>query len=399
MQAPARPRLLFVVTEDWYFCSHRLPLALAAIDAGYEVALAARLGTHAPMLREQGIALYQWQVKRGSMGMLSELHALVHLWQIYRQFRPDIVHQVALKPALYGSLIAKFEGTRAVVNALGGMGSLFTAGSRRKGALRAVLMRSFKFLLGGPRNVLVLQNDDDASLMINQARLQPETIRLIRGAGVNLEDFSVQPEAAGVPVVVLPARLLWDKGIGEYVEAARLLRAQGVPGRLTIAGGLDDSNPSRITKEQVETWVSEGSVEWLGLRNDMPALLSNAAIVCLPSYREGLPKSLLEAAACGRPIVTTDVPGCRDVVRDGDNGLLVPARNPAALAAALARLLGSPGERARMGARSRVRAATEFSERRVIDETLAIYRSLVPVETDRDVTEKKAPAAQEGCDA
>lgn len=374
---PRKPKLLFVVTEDWYFCSHRLPLALAARDAGFDVTLAARIGERAALLQSHGIALAPWKMERGSTGPLAELRALLRLWRIYRAVGPDLVHQVALKPVLYGSLIAKWCRTGAVVNALGGMGSLFAAGGKGT-LLQRALLRALRWLLGARRTLLILQNDDDAGLIVGGAGLARERIRIIRGAGVDLDQFRVRPEADAIPLVVLPARMLWDKGVGEFVAAARLLRAQGVVARFALAGGTDECNPSGIARDQLEQWVAEGAVEWLGQRQDMAEVLAMSHLVCLPSYREGLPKALLEAAASGRAIVTTDVPGCRDIVRDGDNGLLVPARDATALAAALGTLLGAPERRRAMGARGRCRAETEFSEAQVVRETLAIYAELLP---------------------
>lgn len=373
----ATPRLLFVVTEDWYFCSHRLPLAKAAIEAGFDVSVAARVSEHGEIMRACGIRVQPWEMSRGSTGLMAELGALYRLWKIYRSVRPDIVHQVALKPVLYGSFLAKLCGTLAVVNALGGMGSIFNAGSARKRVLKTAILSVFKLLVSGKGKILILQNPDDRELMVGQAGVDAKHIRLIRGAGVNLDEFAVLPEPGGVPLVVLPARMLWDKGVGEFVEASRILRDEGVVARFALVGGIDECNPSAIERAQLEQWSAEGLVEWLGLRRDMPSVLQGANIVCLPSYREGLPKALLEAAACARAIVSTDVPGCREIVRDGENGLLVPARDAVALAAALKKLILSAPLRDAMGRRGREMVVNEFSEQIVIDETIGIYQELL----------------------
>lgn len=374
---PRAPRLLFVVTEDWYFCSHRLPLAVAARAAGYEVTLAARFGVDEERVRAAGIAVVPWKCDRGSTNPLAELLTLFDLWRIYRRVRPDLIHQVALKPVLYGTFLARMMGQRPVLNALGGMGSVFTSAARSKSLLKHGLMRTFRWLLGGKHQRLVLQNEDDAALFEAHAGLLRSNMRIVRGAGVNLSQFAVAAEPEGVPVVVLPARLLWDKGVGEFVEAARLLRARGIVARFAIAGRIDQDNPTGIAPAQVDAWVKEGVVEWLGLRDDMPAVLTGANVVCLPSYREGLPKALLEAAACARAIVTTDVPGCREVVRHGENGFLVPVRDALALADALEQLLVAPSLRGAMGAAGRRMAEQEFSEEGVIAQILAIYTELV----------------------
>lgn len=379
--AAAKPRLLFVVTEDWYFCSHRLPLALAAMAAGFDVAVATRVSAHGDVLREHGIAVHPWEMRRDSTGVFSELRALLSLNRIYRDARPDIVHHVALKPVLYGSFLAKLRGVPALVNALGGMGSLFTARSASKRLIKNAILNVFRFLLSAKGRILILQNPDDRELMVTQAGVDPERIRLIRGAGVNLDEFGAVAEPAGVPLVVLPARMLWDKGVGEYVEAARLLKAEGVQARFVLVGGTDECNPSGIEQRQLEQWTAEGLVEWLGMRHDMPAVLQGANIVCLPSYREGLPKSLLEAAACARAIVSTDVPGCREIVRDGENGILVAPRDAVALAGALRQLIVSPALRSRMGSRGREMVVAEFSEQIVVAQTLNIYHELLSADT------------------
>ncbi len=380
MAAPSQSRkrrLLFVVTEDWYFCSHRLPLARAAVDAGYEVSIATRVSVHEEAMRDAGIHVLPWEMRRGSTGVIAEMAAVARLWRIYRKVRPDIVHQVALKPVLYGSLVARLCGTPAVVNALGGMGSIFNAGSFSKRAIKTMILNTFKLLLSKRGKVLILQNPDDRDLMAQEAGVDPRHIRLIRGAGVNLKEFDAVPEPDGLPIVVLPARMLLDKGVGEFVDAARLLKQDGVKARFVLVGGIDECNPSGIRQEQLERWRDDGLVEWAGLRRDMPAVLQGSHIICLPSYREGLPKALLEAASCARAIVATDVPGCREIVRDGENGFLVPARDSVALAAALKKLILSAPLRESMGKRSRSIAEAEFSEQTVIEQTLAIYRDLL----------------------
>ncbi len=242
-------------------------------------------------------------------------------------------------------------------------------------------MAGFKWLLSSTGNVLILQNPDDVDLMVNEAKVDPENIRLIRGAGVNVQRFNSSPELEQVPVVVLPARMLWDKGIGEFVEAAKLLKAAGIAARFALVGGIDECNPTSISRDQLNTWTAAGFIEWSGMREDMPDVLRQANIVCLPSYREGLPKSLLEAAACGRAIVATDVPGCREIVRDGENGILVPARDPNALSVALKKLILNPELRRQMGINGRNMVLNEFSERGVVKSTVNIYKELLQIKT------------------
>lgn len=373
-----KPKLLFVVTEDWYFCSHRLPLAKEAIKQGFEVAIATRVAEHGEMIEAAGIKIYPWHVIRGSTNLWHEFVALMSLLKIYLSFRPTLVHQVALKSVLYGGFITMLVGPNKVVNAIGGMGSVFNEGKYSIKWLQFAILSIFKWLISGEHKVLILQNPDDRELLIRYADLNPKLITLIRGAGVNVDQFDVVPEPqTDVPMIILPARMLWDKGVGEFVEAAKQLKAEGITARFVLVGGTDEANPSRIPLEQLTAWVETGAVEWLGLRNDMPDLIKQSNIVCLPSYREGLPKALLEAAASGRAIVTTDVPGCREVVRDSENGLLVPASDAIALAKALKMLIENPDIRAEMGAIGRQMVLNEFSEQVVVESTMSIYKRLL----------------------
>lgn len=376
IKAQRKPKLLFVVTEDWYFCSHRMPLALGAIEAGFDVAIATRITNHGDAIRQAGIEIYPWNVSRGSTGIGSELKALYGLLKIYKKSRPDLVHQVALKPVLYGSFVAKLVGPKKIINALGGMGFVFNNGAQNTRWLRTIILAGFKWLLSGKNNVLILQNPDDGDLMVKEAQVDAKNIRLIRGAGVNVQQFNLSAEPDQLPVVVLPARMLWDKGIGEFVDAAKLLKAEGIAARFVLVGGIDECNPSGITRDQLNTWVAADFIEWFGMREDMPEVLRQANIVCLPSYREGLPKALLEAAACGRAIVATDVPGCREIVRNGENGILVPARDPIALADALKKLILDPELRRQMGCVGREMVLNEFSESAVVKSTLSIYEEM-----------------------
>jgi glycosyltransferase involved in cell wall biosynthesis len=372
-------KLLFVVTEDWYFVSHRLPLAVAAVAAGMDVSLATNVSSHAAAIRQAGITLYPWKLNRGSTGLIAEFKALCGLLRIYWRVRPDIVHQVAIKPVLYGSLLAKLLRIPRVVNALGGMGAIFSDTSGKRGRLRAVVLAGFRSLLNRRGSLLILQNPDDCELMVNGAAIARANIRLIRGAGVDVRVFDVVPEPQGVPMVVLPARMLTDKGVVEFVEAAKLLKAQGVQARFVLVGGTDECNPASVPPATLKAWVDSGAVEWHGRRDDMPLVYRSASLVCLPSYREGLPKALLEAAACGRAIVATDVPGCREIVRHGENGLLVKVRDVNALAQAMATLLDDTAMRHTMGAAGRKMVLQEFSEEKVVADTLAIYQELMAV--------------------
>lgn len=373
--AGERKKLLFLVTEDWYFYSHRLPPARAARAAGYDVVVVTRVGKRGPDILAEGFSLVPLGLSRRSRNPFRELATIAQIVGIYWRERPDIVHHVALKPVLYGSLAALVRRP-AVVNAMAGMGFLFTSGSRKAGFLRAAVVRGFRVLLNAGRSVLILQNPDDRSMMVSGGLVEASRVRLIRGSGVDIEKFSPTPEPEGQAVVMLPSRMLWDKGVGEFVEAAGILRARGVQARFVLVGNGDPDNPASIPDSQLKAWHDSGVVESWGHCADMPDALAKATLVCLPSYREGLPKVLLEAAACARALVATDAPGCREIVRHGENGLLVPLRDASALAHAIELLLNDPDRRMAMAKQGRRMVELEFSESRVAEETLAVYREI-----------------------
>lgn len=364
------PKLLFFVTEDWYFCSHRLVLAVAAREAGFDVTVVTRVREHGEIIRRAGLGLIPFEISRRGMNPLREWRALAHLFTIYRREKPDLIHHVAIKPVLYGTLAARLAGVPHIINAMAGMGWLFTSAKLTARLVKPLVRLTFRILLR--QSSVIVQNPDDAALV---AGMGLRDVHLIRGAGVDTQVFHPEPEPDGPLLLVLPARLLWDKGVGEFVEAARQLKAWGIVARFALVGAPDSENPAAVPETQLTAWQDEGVVEWWGQRTDMPQIFAQAHIVCLPSfYGEGIPKSLLEAAACGRPIVTTDAPGCREIVQDGDNGLLVPLRDVPALTEALARLIAAPDMRRRMGERGRALALGGFSQERVIAETLAVYR-------------------------
>lgn len=366
-------KLLFVVTEDWYFVSHRLPLAVAARAAGFEVTVATRVGAHGETIRAAGIHLIPLGLSRRSGNPFQEIATLVRL---YRREQPDIVHHVALKAVLYGAFAARLARIPSQVNAVTGLGWLFTSAKGMTRIIRPVVRWTLARLLNARGSLTIVQNPDDRDLLIH-SHLPETRLRLIRGAGVDTAAFYPVPESAGTICIVLVARMLWDKGVGEFVEAARLLTQAGINARFVLVGDPDHDNPTSVPESTLRAWHGKNGVEWWGQRDDMPAVFHAAHIACLPSYREGLPKSLLEAAACGLPIVTTDAPGCREIVRDGDNGFLVPVHDAQALAIALRGLIDNPVLRAEMGLRSRGIVLAEFSREQVIAETLAVYQELI----------------------
>lgn len=374
-----RPRLLLLITEDWYFRSHRLDLAKSAQRAGMDVCVITNAPDQGEWIRKEGLAFRTIPFQRGSLNPAKELSAVLRLAWLYRKERPDIVHHVAMKPVLYGSWAARLAGVPAVVNAFGGLGVAFSSPGWRTQLLRAGLTAGLRSALSLPNSRVIFQHEHDRDLMLHKEIVREEDTLVIRGVGVDGEHFPSLPEQPGPLVVVLASRMLWPKGIGEFVEAARALTQRNIAARFVLVGRTDPANPASIDRSQLRAWQSEGIVEWWGHRDDMPAVLNAAHVVVLPTtYGEGIPKILLEAAASGRPIVATDVPGCRDVVRHGENGLLVPPRDPARLAKAIEQLMGNAALRQQMGLRGRALAIQEFSAAKMASQTIALYRTLLP---------------------
>lgn len=373
-----RPRLLFFIAADWFFCSHFLDRAVAAREQGFEVFVLTKTKDHGDRITDSGLELVPIEIGRGVANPVAELSALRSVVRSYRSVRPDIVHHIALKPIVFGSIAARLVGIRRVVNAPVGMGFVFSSGSLRARLLRPAVRAALRLLLNPDGSRVVFENRDDLREAVTDGLVGARDAVLIRGAGVDLDRFRPMPAAAGPPAVVLVARMLREKGIEDFVEAARLLHDRGADARFLVVGAPDSGNPGTISEPELRLWHEEGIVEWIGRRDDIESVLGNAHVACLPSYyREGLPKSLLEALAAGLPIVTTDVPGCRETVLVGENGLLVPPRDPQRLAEALSKLIGDADLRARFGARSRQLAEEEFGTARVSEATLALYRGLL----------------------
>jgi glycosyltransferase involved in cell wall biosynthesis len=376
--AGAKPRLMFLVTEDWYFVSHRLGLAVAAMKAGFDVSIATRVERHGAIIERSGLQLFPIAFDRLGLRPRQEARTILAIGNAYREFRPDIVHQVALKPIIYGSLAARLCRIPAIVNALGGLGYVFKSGSGRAQFVRRLLKPALRIALHQRRSRFIVQNSDDQSLVLQMGMAPADAIRLIRGAGVDPSQYRQAESERQPPLVILPARLLRDKGILEFVAAARKLREDGISARFALVGKPDLMNPASLTQEELDDLCRDGVVENWGWQDDMPAVLAQTQIVCLPTfYGEGLPKSLLEAAASCCAIVTTDIPGCRDIVRHGATGLLVPPRDIPALVDALRRLIENPSLRAEYGAAARALVEAEFSAKLVFDKTIEIYSELL----------------------
>lgn len=370
-------KLLFVVNVDWFFLSHRLPIALEAQRQGFDVHIATGLTDKLDELRRHGLTVHVLALDRHGTGLGNAWMTTLQLWRVLRAVRPDVVHLVTIKPILLGGLLARLVRVPALVVAVSGLGYVFMSHGSAAWVRRSLVSVLYKLALTHRNLKVIFQNADDLRSLNEIVHLPAHQVATLRGSGVDLAHFVHLKLSEGVPVVVLAARLLADKGVFEFVEAAQMLSAQGCLARFVLVGTVDTGNPTSVKQTELDAWVSEGVVEWWGHRSDMAQVLSAAQIVVLPSYREGLPKVLLEAAACGRPVVTTDVPGCRDAIDPGVTGLLVPVQDALALAQAMNELILDPVRCERMGTAGRALAEQAFDVRQVVAAHLAIYADLI----------------------
>lgn len=370
-------RLMFVVNNPAFFMSHRVPVAQAAQRAGYDVHVATMDGPAVADIEALGMTHHAIPMTRSGKHPLQELGTLLALVRLFRRVRPDVVHLVTIKPVLYGGIAARLARVPGMVAAISGLGFVFLSDTLKMRLVRSVVARLYRIALGHPNSRVIFQNANDRDLLKSLGAVRDGQVVMIRGAGVDLDAYRALPEPAAPPVVVtMVARLLRDKGVQEFVQAAGMLRQRGVPVTMQLVGGVDAGNPASATQDEVEAWQREGAVQALGERSDVPELYAASHIAVLPSYREGLPKSLIEAAACARAVVTTDVPGCRDAIEPGETGLLVPARDAQALADAIARLAEDATLRQAMGKAGRALAEREFNIEQVARIHVTLYDTL-----------------------
>lgn len=369
--------LLFVVNAPEFFLSHRLPIAIAAQQAGFQVHVASADGTGVDKIRKFGFLHHVVPFSRSGQNPFVELKTFLSLCLLFSKVKPSLVHLVTIKPVVYGGIAARLSRVGAVVAAVSGLGTIFLADSAYGRFRRWFISSLYRTALSQDNLVVIFQNPDDQRSLSILASLASKKARLIRGSGVSLAEYPFMSEPSGVPVVVMAARLLKDKGVLEYVDAARLLKTRGINVELRLIGSPDPGNPSSITQLEFEQWSSEGDVNLLGYRNDIAAQYADSNIVCLPSYREGLPKSLVEAAACGRAVITTDVPGCRDAITPDVTGILVPVKDSSALADAIQYLIENPQIRIKMGESGRKLAESAFAIESIVEQHMDIYQELL----------------------
>jgi glycosyltransferase involved in cell wall biosynthesis len=372
-------RIVLFANTTWYLYNFRSSLARALRARGDEVVLLSPADRYAAALREEDLRWEAFEFDRRGLNPVIEASVIVRLIARYRGLQPDLVHHFTVKPVLYGSLAAILAGRPAVVNSIPGMGYLALARDLKSRMLRLVTRALYRGFLPRGRTKVIFQNTSDRDRFLEAGLVLQASTVVIPGSGVDLHRFRVTPEPEGEPVVLMASRMLWDKGAGELVEASRMLRSRGLKARVILAGQPDAGNPNSISNGQLRDWHAEGFVEWLGHQDNMPELYARAHLVVLPtSYGEGLPRSLVEAAACGRAIVASDVPGCREAVADGISGILVKPHDTEGLANAIEGLLRDPARRASMGRRGRERAEREFSDEQIVSQTLAVYDELLP---------------------
>jgi glycosyltransferase involved in cell wall biosynthesis len=366
-------KVILFANTDWYLYNFRLNLAQALRARDAEVVLLSPSGPYASQLQAAGFRWIPTPMSGKGMNPFEELKTVWLLRKIYRNEKPDLVHHFTIKCVLYGSMVARWSKVRPVVNAVPGLGYVFNATGWRGALMRLLVRWLYRFALRDTQ--VIFQNKEDREIFIRLHLVRAESTHLIPGSGVNLNKFSPMPEPSGIPVVMLAARMLWDKGVGDFVEAARILKSDNVQARFVLVGDTYADNPSAVPPQQLTKWSKEGIVEWWGWQEDMERILPQSSLVCLPTYHEGAPRILIEAAASGRAIVSTNIAGCREIVHEGINGLTVPSRNPVMLAQALRTLISDPNERLRMGSEGRKIAENHFSDELIAMKTLEVYKS------------------------
>jgi glycosyltransferase involved in cell wall biosynthesis len=364
-------KILLFANTDWYLYNFRLSLAKDLRALGHEVILVSPPGSFQELLQDDGFPWIPFELSRQSINPFRELVTIWRLIHLYRDIHPDIVHHFTIKPVIYGSIAAHLTGIRAIINSITGLGHLFINTDAATRLLRAIASRLYRMNLYGSQ--VIFENPEDRDIFIQKRLIKAEQSHLILGTGVDVDKYRPTPRSNDIPVVLFSSRMLVTKGLLEYIEAARGLKQKGLKARFAIAGKTDPGNPASVSDEQIESWMQSDTLEWWGWQDDMPTALARADVFCLPSYREGVPNALLEAAACGLAIVTTDVPGCRDVVTNGVNGWLVPVKNADALANALETLITNSELRSKMGNAGRQIAMNDFGTAKVNKETLEVY--------------------------
>lgn len=372
------PRLLFVTNDAWFLVSHRLDLVRTMSDEGWHCSVLAKQDDTVAQIESVGAKFHSWPIAPRGKGPIAELRSLLHLAKVMRQYKPDVIHLITIKPVLYGGLLSRLMNVPGVVYAVSGLGTVFVGQSLLSRVIRALVSRLYKFAVQHPNSMIVFQNKDDRAMLLDRLGLSQERTCLIRGSGVDLSNFPQTAEPEGSVVVTLAARLLKDKGIPEFVEAAKIINAVTDSVSFKIAGdNAGAGNPAAFSRDEIKALKDVPSVSWLGHVGDIPSLFAASHIVVLPSHREGLPKVLVEAGAAGRAVVTTDVPGCRDAITPNVTGLLVPVKNAEQLAQAILTLVNDPKRRQDMGRAGRQLVEEQMQVSAIAAQHKKIYEQLL----------------------
>ena len=367
-------KLLFIVNVDWFFISHRLPIALAAIKNGYEVHIACGITDRQRELELLGIIVHPITLTRSGTSLLKEIRVIKELNAVVNKILPDVVHLVTIKGTLYGGLVTRFKNIKTRVASISGLGFVFIDKSIKTRIIRFLVTKLYRLALNASNTTVIFQNENDKNIFIHNKIIKPKQSLIIRGSGVDLNTYKYLPEPSGEKVVMFLARLLKDKGLVEFCDAAIVLKQSGFKGRFVLVGDIDLHNPNSITQAELNNYVNSGEIEHWGFSNNVSELIVQSHIMVLPSYREGLPKSLIEAAACGRAVITTDVPGCRDAITANETGILIPIKSSQAIVKAVKTLCDNNDERLAMGKKGRELAESCFDITDVIDTHLNLYK-------------------------
>ena len=370
-------KILYLVSEDQSFCTHRLDLAKAAKKSGYEVVVVTKVTQYEDEIISNGFKLINLNLSRSASRPLRDFFTLLKLIQIYKKEKPDIVHHVTLKVVLLGTIATLFSGKIVSINAFTGLGFVFSSSQIKAKIIRLLIRPVLKALLRRKNAWMIFQNPDDLELFNNLGLIEPDRSVIIRGSGVDINEFEQTPDVNNIPVIMLASRMLWDKGVGEFVNAAKRAHEENLKAKFIIVGDIDKDNPMSISVSTLKKWTDEGYITWDGHSNNMSEKLSSASVVCLPSYREGLPKVLLEGAAIGRPLIATDVPGCREIIINNVNGILVKLKDVDSLYNAIKVLVSNSEMRFRMGQESRALIETKLSANIINTQTLDLYKTAI----------------------
>lgn len=371
-------KLLFIINNLNFFLSHRLPVAIAAKQNGFEIHIAAPHNNSQEKILKAGFFFHPVKIYRTGINPFKEIKSLYDLYKLQKKLKPDIVHLVTIKPVIYGGITARLAKVKNIVAAVPGLGSAFRKNGFKGWILHKIVSSLYKTALSNKNVFVIFQNKDDKKVITELCKLLEEQTKLIPGSGVNLNEYHFLPEPAGVPVLIMASRLLKDKGVPEFINAARILKQKGIVAEFLLAGDIDPENPTSVTTAELDEWKKEEIVKILGFRSDIAALFSKSNIVIFPSsYREGLPKVLVEAAACGRAVITTDAPGCRDAIIPDKTGLLVPVKNAVAVADAAEHLINNQERRKEFGKAGREFAEQVFNIEKIVEEHLKIYKKVL----------------------